>query len=307
MPWLVHAFSTRRGGVGRPPAAGLNLGDAGSTQRASVVKNRRVFFDALRVAGFSLASLRQIHSAEVFEAGKGRTLEYRPAGYEFAPQAQPERCSGDAMLTREEGVLLSIRTADCLPILIVDPQLRAIAAIHAGWRGALKRVTGKTIGEMRRLYGSKPEGLFAALGPCIRPCCYEVGEEVVDGFTARFVNSAKYFKKRTGGGPGKQSPSFLSMMPPGHDRATGSGFCLDLAASARDQLRSAGLLPSHIQEAGFCTSCRTDLFFSYRKEGSATGRIMAVIGIRESYARCQEKLFGCHSERSEESAVLSNL
>lgn len=242
-----------------------------------------MFFQALCAGRFSLASIHQIHSAGIFEVKKFRKLQFWPSGYEFKPDIHQDRHNGDALLTRETDVLLGVRTADCLPILVVDPQSRAVAAIHSGWRGALKRIAEKTIGEMRRLYGSKPQRLFAALGPCIGACCYEVGEEVADSFTGHFVNSAKYFRKATDSGAGKQrfpGMPFLSMMPPGHERPTGSGFCLDLLAVARDQLRSAGLPASHIQTAAFCTACRTDWFFSYRKEGNATGRMMAVIGIR---------------------------
>lgn len=276
-PWLVHAFGARRGGA-RRPAVGLKPDEGAGA--GYPLKNCRAFVRALHADRFSLASLQQIHSAEIFEIRKSKTLQFLPSGYKSKTEAQDRIFPGDAMLTHEADVLLSIRTADCLPILIVDPDLRAVAAVHSGWRGALKRVVEKTVGEMQRLYGSKPEQLLAALGPCIRACCYEVGEEVLDGFTGRFVNSAKYFKKLADSETGKPSLPFLSAMPPGHERLSGSDFSLDLDAVARDQLCSAGLLPSHIQASGLCTSCRTDLFFSYRKEGSAAGRMIALIGMR---------------------------
>ncbi|MGH9402451.1 MAG: peptidoglycan editing factor PgeF [Terriglobia bacterium] len=283
-PWLLHAFSTRRGGTSKPPAAGLNLGTARQSQPQSIAKNRRMFFEAIGATAFSLASIHQIHSAEILQVAKSSKakLQYRPTGCESGEECAIAETCGDALLTEEARLLLSVRTADCLPILVVDPGSRVAAAIHAGWRGALARITEKTLGEMRRCFGSNPRRLFAALGPCIHPCCYEVGEEVVDAFSGRFAGSEKYFQKATELDSGKRNfPPFLSMTPPGHDRPAGSGFCLDLVAVARDQLRSAGVPASHIQASDFCTSCRTDLFFSYRKEGSATGRMMAVIGMRK--------------------------
>ncbi|MGH9344475.1 MAG: peptidoglycan editing factor PgeF, partial [Terriglobia bacterium] len=245
---------------------------------------RRMFFEAIGATAYPLSVIHQIHSAEILQVSRSRKakLQYQPSACESGEECTSAESCGDALMTAEARLLLSVRTADCLPVLVVDPDSRVIAAIHSGWRGALARITEKAIGEMRRCFGSNPRRLFAALGPCIHPCCYEVGEEVVDAFSGRFTASERYFQKATDLGSGKRSfPPFLSMMPPGHDRPAGSGLCLDLVAVACDQLRRAGVPASHIQASDFCTSCRTDLFFSYRKEGSATGRMMAVIGMRK--------------------------
>ncbi|MDE3178311.1 MAG: peptidoglycan editing factor PgeF [Acidobacteriota bacterium] len=280
LPWLVHGFSTRRGGFSRAPAAGLNLGHSEEPSQ-SILSNRRAFFKALGAEQFALGSIHQIHSAEIFEVKKMPEMQFLPAGYPAPDTGRHGRVCGDAMVAHDAGILLGIRTADCLPILLADPCLRVVAAIHAGWRGALKRITEKTVGEMRRIYGSDPRRLIAALGPSIRSCCYEVGDEVVDAFAGQFVRSANYFRKVSASVGAEMKPAFLSVDPPGHARATGSGFSLDLAAVTLDQLLSAGVAASRIQTAGFCTSCRTDLFFSYRREGDRTGRMMAVIGIRK--------------------------
>lgn len=285
-PWLLHAFSTRRGGISKPPAKGLNLGGSHRSHPHPVARNRQMFFGAIGAASFALALIHQIHSAEILQVSRSakRKLQYWPSGCESGEECASADARGDALITTEARLLLSVRTADCLPILVVDPDLRVIAVIHAGWRGALARVTEKTIGEMQRRFGANPRRLFAALGPCVHPCCYEVGEEVVDGFYGRFTGCERYFQKATDLGSGKRSfpgMPFLSMAPPGHERPTGSGLCLDLVAVARDQLKSAGVPAAHIHASDFCTSCRTDLFFSYRKEGSVTGRMMAVIGMRE--------------------------
>jgi len=138
------------------------------------------------------------------------------------------------------------------------------------------------VGEMRRVYGSEPESLLAVLGPSIRACCYEVGEEVEEAFQGRFPHTDKFFRKVSeppASHPKRRPLSFLNMQPPGHDPTCAPPIHLDLVAVAQDQLLAAGLAPHHVAAVDFCTACRTDLFYSYRQEGSRTGRMLAVIGI----------------------------
>ncbi len=329
LPWLVHAWSTRQGGISRVGGSptdlhgldGLNLGFVPSAQPARVERNRTGFLRALGAGTFALATLHQVHSADVFEVRLTQDrLEYFPAGAgirsgsglpaasigirrpkrgpqtaapEGGPVAQrtpnpetqnPKGCAGDALLTNEPGVLLSVRAADCMPILMVDPRLRAIAAVHAGWRGAARRVVEKSVGEMRRVFGSRARDLLVAIGPCIHACCYEVGEDVMDAFGGRFAPSDRYFHEAP---PDHQARAlsqkypllFLTAKPPGHGPQGDATVHLDLVAVARDQLRATGVPASNIEVSDFCTACHTDLFFSHRKEGE-TGRTMAVIGIR---------------------------
>jgi hypothetical protein len=196
LPWLVHAFSTRQGGFSRPPCAGLNLGFTTSDQREHVEQNRRCFLDQIGVKHFAPASVRQIHSSHslvVTRDGAGQ-LAYHFSGIEIPvpPSAHPP--AGDGLITAEPGILLTIRIADCLPVLLVDTQQRVVATVHAGWRGALARVIEKAVGDMRRAFGSDPQALIAALGPSIRDCCYEVGEEVVESFYARFTGADRFFR-----------------------------------------------------------------------------------------------------------------
>lgn len=289
LPWLVHAFSTRRGGAGKGPAAGLDLGlvpPDESAAAASLRENRRRFFERLGTRDFSLAEVRQVHSAVIYQVAFGSSgkLVYYPSGLPL-PLPGRHRPKGDALLTAEPGLLLCARSADCLQILLVDTRHRAVAAVHAGWRGALARVVEKTVQEVRRLFGSQPRDLVAAIGPSIRACCYEVGEEVLDAFCGGFPNGEKFFRKPerkdfARAGTLADRASFLANHSPAHSPPRQSTAHLDLVAVARDQLRSAGMPPSNIEAAPFCTACRTDLFFSHRKEGSRTGRMMAVIGIR---------------------------
>ncbi len=292
LPWLLHAFSTRRGGFSRPPVRGLNLGFVASDRRSNVRRNRLRFFEVVGEPGFSPASVRQIHSATPCQVrrGSGGELEFRPSGYAVSSGSSRQVPAGDALMTDERGILLSVRVADCLPVLLVDPQRPAVAAIHAGWRGGLQRVVEKTVGVMRRVFGSDPRHLLAALGPSIRACCCAVGQEVVDAFCGRFVNGEHFFRQPPADGqsqpPGAHHTTpLLSAQPPGHEQKSRPAAHLDLVAMAQDQLRHSGLQPANIFVAPFCTACRTDLFFSHRKEGARTGRFMSIIGIRPEPSR----------------------
>lgn len=267
------------------PSAGLNLGFTEWDRRPRVEQNRRQFLAQLGGEDFALASLRQIHSSHVYQVARGarEKLEYRPCGIPFPELSTEKLPAGDSLLTDQTGILLSVRGADCLLVLLVDPEQRVVAAVHAGWRGALGRVIEKAAGEMRRIFGSRPEQLLAALGPSIRACCYEVGEEVVDAFHGCFQGADGFFRRvsRAAGTSGEDRvPAFLDLQPPGQRLRAGSATHLDLVAVARAQLGEAGLRARHVSVAEFCTACRTDLFYSHRKEGSRTGRMMAVIGIR---------------------------
>jgi hypothetical protein len=189
--WLVHGFSARPGGASEIAAAHpesarhaqqasdrvLNLGFAEWDSRARVVENRKRFLHAIGADKFRLVTLRQIHSDI---AHRVDSLAKEP------PQ-------GDALFSREPGLLLAVQTADCIPILLADTKQRAVAAIHAGWRGTLRRIAAKALGRMQMEFGTRPEDVIAALGPGIGRCCYEVGSEVVREFHAQFPNARDWF------------------------------------------------------------------------------------------------------------------
>jgi polyphenol oxidase len=263
IPWLVHGFSTRPGGVSDLNGEKvLNLGFAEWDRKENVLENRRRFLSLLDADGLKLVALKQIHSDFV-------QLFHAP------PHVV---CSGDASTTNHPGLLLSVQTADCVPILLVDPKKRAVAAVHAGWRGTLQRIAPKAIGTMQMHFGTKPVDLLAAIGPSIGVCCYEVGTEVAAQFKSQFPNASAWFDEfRTGDEPNPLQ--WLNMQPPGHQPPP-KNVLLDLRKANRAQLLEAGVPGSNILVSDLCTACRRDLLFSYRKEGAMTGRLMAVIGIR---------------------------
>lgn len=263
LPWLVHGFSTRSGGASNlNDEKVLNLGFTDWDSRENVLENRRRFQSALDASDFPLLSLKQIHSDVI------HVFDSQPSS----------PCSGDASITNRPGLLLAVQTADCVPILLVDPKKRAIAAIHAGWRGTLARIAAKTVGAMQMHFATNPRDVLAAIGPSIGPCCYEVGTEVATQFLSQFADAPTYFEEfRTGDEP--NPIQWLNMMPPGHQPPP-KGVLLDLRKANRSQLLTAGLRSQNIHTIDLCTACRPDLLFSYRKEGSATGRLMAAIAIR---------------------------
>jgi polyphenol oxidase len=272
IPWIVHGFSTRIGGRSRlagKPA--LNLGFTEWDSRAAVTANRKLLLAALGAPKMPLASLRQIHSdvVHIISAPPSES----PCG--DAP-------AGDGIITRQPGLLLGVQTADCVPILLADTAKRVVAAIHAGWRGTLARVAAKTVGRMRQEFGTRPEDVVAAIGPAIGRCCYQVGPEVAQAFAAQFAEAKEWFDgpfARLAEGEEPNPLPWLTMMPPGH-QPDPERVNLDLRASNRWQLVDAGVPPRKIAVGALCTKCRADLFFSYRREGAGTGRLMAVIGIR---------------------------
>lgn len=174
------------------------------------------------------ATLKQVHSSKIVYA-EGRTGVLAEA---------------DALIDDSAGSILAIKTADCLPILLVDPKRRAIAAVHAGWRGTARKIVQETIREMLRRFDSAPGDLHAAIGPGIGECCFEVGPDVAFELVGK------------------------------RERAH-----VDLAGINRRQLLESGLDASRIYSAGMCTACLADEFFSYRREREAAGRMISTVGI----------------------------
>jgi len=184
------------------------------------------------------------------------------------------------MVTDTPGLVLAVQTADCLPIILVDRKRRAVGVFHAGWRGTVKRIVEKGVGEMRKHFESDPRNLVAAIGPGVQGCCYEVGEEVRAKFEAQFAYASSLFRQVKESDPVREKYPllFLTARAPGHSELPVKLF-LDLVEANRRQLLDAGVMSKNIEAVGPCTACHTELLFSYRAEKGITGRMMAAAGI----------------------------
>jgi YfiH family protein len=267
-PWLIHGFSTRSGGFSRVYESGaLNLGFTKDDSKAAVERNRVAFLRELGVGNepWQLVTLRQVHSDII----------------RFVDSPVKTQLVGDGLVTNTPGLFLAIQTADCLPIILVDPKRRAVGVFHAGWRGTVKRIVEKGVGEMRLRFGSRAHDLKAAIGPGIQGCCYEVGTEVRAQFESQFAYAAKLFREVEESDPVREKYPmlFLTARAPGHSVLPKKIF-LDLVEANRQQLLAVGVPAKSIEASPLCTNCRTDLLFSYRAEKGRTGRMMGVVGIR---------------------------
>ena len=247
---FVNGFSTRLGGVSDMPANSLNLAGFNEDAAENILENRRRFLK-LFPGEWTLAGCWQVHGADVRVV---HTIEdAKPAENQLG-----ETVYCDVIVSDAKGVLAGVKTADCVPILIGDPVTGAFAAVHAGWRGTLATAVIAGVERLAKEFDAKPEDLRVAIGASAGPCCYEVGSEVIEAFSSKFTDGEKLFTPTRAG------------------HAT-----VDLLKANRDQLISTGVKAERIHIAPICTMCRTDLFFSYRKEKSVhgkVGRLMAVVG-----------------------------
>ncbi|ANM32007.1 hypothetical protein ABI59_01260 [Acidobacteria bacterium Mor1] len=236
---VPHAFSTRRDG----DRDDFDLGPA-EPEEPRFVERRGRLAAAAGVPGSMPVLLRQVHEARMVPSRLIDPPEEADASYALSPEL-----GGSAT-----DLLPAVRTADCVPILLADRAGRAVAAVHAGWRGTAAGIATKAVMELARL-GVPPIELVAAIGPCIGPSSYEVSAEVAEQVAC---TSGEDFSAPAGE-PGKRM--------------------LDLARANRRQLSWSGLEEGNIHVAPFCTALRSDLFFSYRRDGAAAGRMMALAGL----------------------------
>jgi len=270
VPWLVHGFSTRAGGCSRAYGGNaLNLGFAKQDSRSAVERNQAAFMRQIGAASgkklWPLVTLRQVHSDLI------HCISEIPAG----------PIMGDGLITQKPGVLLAVKTADCLPVILVDITRKAIGVFHAGWRSTVKRIVEKGVGEMRRNFGTRSRDIRAAIGPGIHVCCYLVGAEVQERFESQFAYGSELFREAKEADQIRERYPlmFLTARAPGHGELPKKIF-LDLAEANRRQLITAGVAARSIWASELCTSCRPDLLFSHRAEKGVTGRMLGVVGIR---------------------------
>jgi YfiH family protein len=296
-PWLAHGFSTRTGGASRAYREGdLNLGFTKDDSRAAVERNREEFLH--EVGAVTRGDTLPEHVMSKRSASKGLSSQARlDSGGKSWPLITLRQIHsdlihlvdsipdtplvGDGLITATPGLLLAVQTADCLPIILVDPKHRAVGVFHAGWRGTVKRIVEKGVGEMFRRFGSRPGDLRAAIGPGIHSCCYQVGEEVRTKFESQFSYAAGLFHEVKESDPVREKYPllFLTARAPGHGELPPKIY-LDLVEANRQQLLAVGVAAKNIDASPLCTNCRTDLLFSFRAEKGKTGRLMGVVGIK---------------------------
>ncbi len=232
---IRHAFTTRRDGLGARNNGIKQASDWHPVAGAFGIKPDRVI------------TVNQVH---------GENIVRIDAQGLIGGKTGPRTVEADAMITNARGIAIGVETADCVPILLFDPGISAVAAVHAGWRSTVKKIVQKAVGRMRDEFGSDPSKMIAAIGPAIGPECYEVDEPVM----ASVRNAFPFWK----------------------DVATSRGndsWNLDLVKTNMLELAQTGLAEGNIHSVGMCTSCRKDLFYSFRAEGR-TGRMLSVIMIK---------------------------
>lgn len=241
---FANGFSTRLGGVSPFPENDLNLAGFNEDLRENIFENRRRFL-AVFPHQYRLAAVFQVH---------GNAVKVVEDDADISDSDD----KADAMASDLDGILLGVKTADCVPVLIGDTGTKSYAAIHAGWRGTVQSIVIKAVDVLKNRFGAEPKNMIAAIGPAAGCGNYEIGSEVMDAFRDNFSESSKYFK------PTREGHALV-----------------DLHLANRDQLISCGIDDKNIYTAPFCTMDRVDLFFSYRLEkvkNGKTGRLLSVIG-----------------------------
>lgn len=251
--WLragVHmAFSTRWGGVSEAPFASCNLGLHVGDDADKVLVNRQRFLRTFQADLRQAVCCQQVHGDQVAlvsreQIGQGAFLyEQSLPGY-------------DAMITNDTGVYLLTFYADCLPVYLFDPVHRAIGLAHSGWKGTMDRIAAKTLSAMQTSFDSCSEDMYAAIGPGIGSCCFQISAELADKVDLSFSD-------------------FRDII----NRKESAGICWDLAETIRQTLIRQGVQPARISTAGICTSCHPDSYFSYRREQGKTGRMGALLAL----------------------------
>lgn len=247
---VAHAFFTKKGGVSGGVFESLNFAEGSGElkdSRENVFKNHAIAASVFGLSGRDICRSVQTHTSvveTVTDADRGRGLTLEPFDHGV-----------DGLVTAEKELLLSIRTADCVPVLLADREKGAVGAVHAGWRGTVGGIAAAAVERMISL-GAKRENIIAAIGPCIGKCCYEVGSGLYDEFTAKNGDYARFFEPR------------------------GEKFMLDLVFANRFILESAGIPPENISSAELCTRCNGDKFFSHRLSGANRGTMSAMIMLK---------------------------
>jgi YfiH family protein len=257
-PGLTAGFSGRAGGVSSAPWNSLNIGLHVGDKKGDVIENRKLLTEDIGWPFEAWTCAEQIHGAAVHQVREGDRGRGR--------SSMKDTIQGcDGIMTDVEGILLTSFYADCVPLYFFDPEHRAVALAHAGWRGTVGGIAAETVRRMSEAYGTRPERLIAAIGPSIGECCYEVDGQVIAEVEA--------LMNRLGL---SETLALTCMIPEASGKAR-----LNLKELNRQIMIKAGILPTRIELSKWCTGCRVDLFFSHRMEGGKTGRMASWIGMAE--------------------------
>ncbi len=240
---ITHCFTTKLGGVSHGDIKGLNLGFRVKDDEVSVRENYRLVACDMGIDLDRMVLSKQTHTDNIRiiskdDFGKGIT---RTSDIEDT----------DALITNIEGAALVVFAADCTPILLFDPTQKVVASVHSGWRGSVKGIAPKCVRLMDAVFGSNPQDILTAIGPCIGQCCFEFGNDATDYFDTKYL------------------------------KATNNGkYMVDLRSYISDSLTSVGINKNNIDISDVCTMCNTDKFYSYRSNRDKTGRQAAIIMIK---------------------------
>jgi polyphenol oxidase len=281
-PEVVHGIFTRQGGRSKGQYQSLNTSCSTGDSADNVISNRLLVLQSLGIQTYPCATLWAIHSPYVVPVDRDTWSDWRddwPYRSSYMEQQklvwalEPLRL-GDALVTNQPGVALALAFADCVPLLLYDPQRKAIGLAHMGWRGAARGMGLAVIEAMCKHFNCQPQNILAGIGPSIGPCCNEVSKYVQNIFEGReqFDDMPIFEKYRKL----VRESAVFSLRP---QRDT-EHLQLNLWETIRNQLLMAGLSPEHIELARICTSCNIDRFFSHRGERGKTGRFAAVFALQ---------------------------
>lgn len=267
----VAAFSLRNGGDSPAPFDTLNFSSRLGDPPENIQRNFGTLAALLGVDSAKIVFPRQVHGDAV----------------EILESSQQQPGDVDALITPVSGVYLAVKTADCVPLLLLDPERKIAAAVHAGWKGTLLRITRKTIQIMNQEFGTEPSRVLAAVGPSIGPCCYEVGDNVLNAFRRGFpaaekfvLNGLRAAARGLGTGVWLTGDRVFRPQPVPGRLPESVSLRLDLVDANRAELVAAGVLPHNVHVIDLCTACYPELFFSHRRDRGYTGRQVAVVGFR---------------------------
>lgn len=269
IPRIIHAFGSRWSVSKKTQHSKKPTVNTGKEFNVS----HRELFRELGAEDWPIASLRQTHSDIIFHISHYENSHFTIRSQINKNQDCVNTCheiKGDALTTKEPGIFLSVRTADCIPVLLVDPDYPAIAAVHAGWRGTLSRIVEKTVGQLISSHETPPAKILAVLGPCIQACCYEIGKDVFEQFDKKFSQNEDFLYRDQ-----KTKNNSSSLCTQNKDK-----WQLNLPRIVRRQLKDIGLPAQNIFESSHCTQCEEDLFFSFRRDKKCQSRMITIIGIQ---------------------------